>query len=99
MFKLSILAHKIVYCTAPPYLIELFECFQPMSVMNLRVRSNITINPTLKYFSDEQLPFKCVYTRLINCWNELPLLLRLCEDACEFKTRLKTHYFTQAYDL
>ena len=98
LFKLSILAHRIVYCTAPLYLLELFDCYQPMSIMNLRPRSNISLNPMLKYINDNELPYKCVYTRLINCWNELPLSLRLCECFTDFKRRLKTHYFSQAFE-
>ena len=51
-----------------------------MSVMNLRPRSNITLNPMLMFTGDEHLPHKCVFTKLLNCWNELPIDIRLLES-------------------
>ena len=98
LFKLSVLAHKIIYGYAPNYLTELFECYQPMSVMNLRPRSNITLNPMLMFTGDEHLPHKCVFTKLLNCWNELPIDIRLLESAIDFKRKLKTFYFREAFE-
>ena len=80
------------------YRTYIFECYQPMSVMNLRPRSNITLNPMLMFTGDEHLPHKCVFTKLLNCWNELPIDIRLIESAIYFKRKLKTFYFRDAFE-
>ena len=98
LFKLSVLAHKVVYGFSPDYLSELFECYQPMSMMTLRPRYNISLNPMLMFTGNEQLPHKCIFTKLLNCWNELPIDIRLVESDIEFKRKLKTFFFRQAFE-
>ena len=66
--------------------------------MTLRLRSNISLNPMLIFTGNEQLPHKCIFTKLLNCWNELPIDIRLVESDIEFKRKLKTFFFRQAFE-
>ena len=41
---------------------------------------------------------KCIFTKMTETWNNLPLTLRGIESQNAFKSNLKTHYFKLAYD-
>ena len=96
LFKLCVLAYKVVNKIAPGYLLELFNCYEPTLTMSLRYgvgRDSLM----LMYKNGLQLPFKCVFTKLIKSWNELPLDLRFPSTMDSFKKKLKTFYFKKAY--
>ena len=96
LFKLCTLAYNIVDETAPKYLLDIFSCYQPTSNMALRVGSGR--DDRMLMYSAGNLPYKCIFQRLLNAWNDLPYDLRNAETAFNFKKKLKTYYFSKAYE-
>ena len=95
MHKLCTLAHKIVNGIAPFYLCDLYQCYTPTSNMTLRYgvgRDNLMLQ-----FVGGELPNKCVFLKLMDTWNKLPVSLRSVNPVDKFKKQLKTHYFQEAY--
>ena len=93
--KLCTLAHKIVNGIAPSYLCEMYQCYMPTANMTLRYgvgRDNLMLQ-----FVGGELPNKCVFLKLMNTWNTLPVSLRSVNPADKFKKQLKTHLFREAY--
>ena len=94
-FKVSLMAFKIVKKTAPLYLMEKVEMFEPTGNVTLRPgygRDALMFNCNL-----EQCKNKTWIVHMILEWNALPLSIRSSETLVDFKTKLKSHYFKQAF--
>ena len=89
MYKTCLFVYKILHGVSPKYL-EDFVYIRFPSELNLR--SN---NDDLRV---EQVQCTtCLQYIMINNWNELPYSVRCSTTVNEFKTKLKTHYFSLAF--
>ena len=94
-FKLSLMAFKINNGVSPLYLSEEFRLFEATTTVNLRVgvgRDNFMFELTTS-----QCRQNTIKTKLIIEWNNLPYHLRKDTSLPIFKTKLKTHYFKEAF--
>ena len=99
LYKLCLLAYKIMNHTAPQYLLDIFQCYQPTTAMSLRHATEIERDFLLITYTDNtELSNKSIFQRLIRSWNSLPLSLRITNDIDAFKRELKTFYFKQAFE-
>ena len=91
MHKLCTLAHTIVNGIAPSYLCELYGCNTPTTDMTSRYgvgRDNLMLQ-----FLGGEPPNKCVFLKLMNTWNNLPVSLRSLNPVDKFKKQLKRIIF------
>ena len=92
-FKLLVLVFKCVYGSAPGYLRELIQLYEPHR--NLRSQSkNLLVKSRVntKMFGDRA--FQNIAPEL---WNSLPQHLRDIDNLDSFKSQLKTHLFSQQF--
>ena len=95
VFKICLLVHKCIFATAPNYLQDLVSQYWPGNE-SLRSTSDI-YKLTLPNISKSQISQKRFnYNAAVN-WNSLPQPLRMCNNTELFKTNLKTHLFTRAF--
>jgi hypothetical protein len=92
MFKVLCLVHKCMHGLAPTYLSELVMPYAP----SRRLRS-----ANQNYLHQPQANTKTFGDRAFSVaapkwWNELPLVLRHCDNYDSFKKYLKTHLFSIA---
>ena len=90
-FKLLVLVFKCFHGSAPGYLQELIQLYEPKR--NLRSQSkNLLVKSRVntKMFGDRA--FQNIAPDL---WNSLPQYLREIDNLDSFKTQLKTHLFLQ----
>ena len=98
LYKLCLLAYKIMNNTAPQYLLDIFHCFQPTTTMPLRQTTETERDIHLMtYMNNIELTNKCVFQRLISSWNSLPLSLRITDSLDSFKRELKIFYLNTRY--
>ena len=94
-FKLLLLVYKALHGLAPSYLRDLLTEYQPSrSLRSSSLKMLLVPRTKLKTFGDRA--FSISGPKL---WNDLPLDIRTSESIGTFKSRLKTHFFTQSYDL
>ena len=95
IFKVCLIAFKVVKGTAPEYLQENFKLYQRNEDPNLRPstgRDNLLIKINL-----EQQKKNTLFTKIINEWNSLPFELRNNVELNGFKRDLKTYLFRIAF--
>jgi len=99
LYKLCLIAFKVINKTAPLYLNDIFCCYEPTTTMSLR-QSTETDRDThlLTYAHSNELSNKCIFKRLTSSWNSLPFTLRTVSDVNTFKKDLKTFFFKQAFE-
>ena len=96
LYKLCLLAYRVVDQSAPLYMSEMFSCFQPTTNMTLRIGPGRD-QKMLVYNGTDKLSDKCLFQILINTWNSLPVDIRSVNSIEKFKKHLKTFYFREAY--
>jgi len=93
-YKLMVLVFMAFHRTAPPYLSDLVRLYRPARPLRSGDQNLIIVNPA----RTQSFGGKCFQTAGPRIWNNLPLELRLTNELCTFKTRLKTSLFKQAFD-
>ena len=89
MYKTCLFVFKILHCLSPQYLEDMIYLRFP-SEMNLRSNDDdwkveqVDQRRTLQY-------------TMIKNWNELPYNIRCLTSLADFKKKLKTYYFTNAF--
>ena len=95
-FKVCLLSHKVVYGNAPDYLQELVQIEEPPS--EARTRSN-SINDKLRFKPPKLSKLKASNRRFTyyapECWNSIPLRIRMIKEIPTFKGMLKNHLYDQ----
>ena len=95
IFKVCLIAFKIVHKLSPDYLLDGFEIFEPTTSINLRIgqgRDNHMLRyPSMKFEN------KSLLSKLTFHWNRLPYNMRVIQSISNFKSQLKTHLFKKAY--
>ena len=95
-FKLCLIAFKIRIGTAPLYLLNTFEFFQPSTTIALR--HGVGRDELMMKINLAQMKNLTVLSKIIIEWNDLPFQIRNISDIEIFKTQLKTHFFKKAFD-
>ena len=94
MYKILILTYKCIHGAAPIYLQELIQEYKPCR--NLRSSSQFNLVSTcVSTLSYGHRSFRKASADL---WNKLPQHIKYCQTINQFKTSLKTHLFTMAFD-
>ena len=94
-FKICLLTWKAVHKVAPVYIQDLLIKYEP-AYENLRSNDkNLLVIPktSLKTYGDRAFSFAAP-----TLWNGLPDHIRLCDNIDTFKTLLKTHLYSVAYN-
>ena len=95
-FKIALLAYKCLNNLAPAYLKELISPRQ-QSFKNVRLDNDyfyLSYPPSPCYVSTEKAFSHCA----VKVFNSLPYDIRSAESIPSFKTKLKTHLFSLAFD-
>ena len=96
LFKVCLLSYKVAYGYAPDYLQELVQLEEPPSVA--RTRSTY-VNDKLRFKVPKMSKLKASNRRFTyyapECWNSIPLRIRMIKDIATFKGMLKNHLYDQ----
>ena len=96
VFKINLISHKVLNSTAPHYLQELLNRYEPLG----RLRSSSDKwRFAIRRYSQETYRRRAFAIMAPKLWNKLPLELRSISKSNIFKSNLKTYLFKQAYDL
>ena len=91
-FKIALLTFKSLNKLAPNYLASTIQMYQP--VRSLRSASR---NLLVKKRFSSRYGRRAFSTAAPEIWNDLPENVKNSETLSEFKTNLKTYFFTQAF--
>ena len=94
MYKILILTYKCIHGAAPIYLQELIQEYKPCR--NLRSSSQFNFVSTC--VSTLSYGHRSFCKASADLWNKLPQHIKYCQTINQFKTSLKTHLFTMAFD-
>ena len=91
-FKIALLVFKCINNTAPSYLQE--AVFKKESLPSLRISKDPTLlhQPCFEKLSCKNRKFSVFGPRI---WNQLPRAIRELHSVSEFKSKLKSYFFTQ----
>ena len=90
-YKACLLAHKIYFRTAPDYLSNDFDHYEPMQRMVLREGAG---RDTYMFTRDNNdVKNQLLYSKIRDTWNILPLSIRKVQSLQTFKSKLKTQLF------
>ena len=93
-FKILLFVFKCLHGLAPQYLSNLLVPYTPSRLLRSADQALLVV-PRTKRKSRGDRAFAVAAPRL---WNELPLHIRLTESLAVFKSRLKTHLFSLAFN-
>ena len=97
IFKICVLTHQALRTGCPPYLRELLHVLQPSEGINTRRTLNgVTLFEPRCCMNYGFRTFGSAAPRL---YNRLPFDIREIESVTNFKKKLKTHLFSECYDL
>ena len=93
-FKILLLTYKVINCMAPDFISELVQLHVPSRVLRSasEQRLEITIRSSTKFYGDRSFASAAPHL-----WNGLPNSIRSALSVATFKSRLKTHLFTQHF--
>ena len=92
-FKLAVLAYRHFEGTLPSYLSDILCVYQPSrSLRSSNERLLKVPKRTLKTVGERSFSFLAP-----TVWNSLPASVRNQSNLAEFKSTLKTHFFSQAF--
>lgn len=97
LFKIAILVHKCICGLAPKYLSSLIEV---RKILRYNLRSNggiLLLDKSAK--TKKTLGHRAFSNAAPNVWNSLPTHIRNEKNFNIFKKLLKSHYFSEAFNL
>ena len=94
VFKLALFVHKILYSSAPAYLSQLTNVYEPMR-KDLRSANTMLLQEKAV---TNQWGSRSFYVSAAKVWNNLPFAVRSSNKLQSFKTKLKTHLFKTVYN-
>ena len=92
IYQILLLTYKCLNGTAPAYLQELIKRYIPSRTLRSSSQSRLTCSVTSTQYGHHA--FSVSSTEL---WNSLPIHIKNSESQTQFKTLLKTHLFTIAF--
>lgn len=93
-FKILLFAFKSLNGLAPPYLSELLHSYKPVRSLRSDDQLLLTVPKTKRKLRGDRA-FAVSAPKL---WNDLPLHVKQASSLSVFKTLLKTHLFSLAFD-
>ena len=93
-YKVSMLMFKCLHNLAPQYLIDI-TIFIYHQELNLRSRNNCVLPTRLSRTT--MVHTSSISSMRPRIWNSLPIAVKNTNNLDSFKSRLKTHLFTQSY--
>jgi hypothetical protein len=94
-YKIALMVFKCLHGQAPGYLSDLIKKYEP--VRDLRSsNNNLLCVPKIKR---KTLGSRAFTYAAPSVWNNLPKTLKSCDNLTTFKSLLKTHLFSIAYNL
>ena len=91
-FNPLVLTYKATHNDAPVYLCELVCPYQPTRTLRSANNNMLEVKRTRTKAGD--CPFVVAAASL---WNNLPTVIKICDNLTSFKRLLKTHFFCFAY--
>jgi hypothetical protein len=93
-YKILVTTHKAIHDDAPIYLTDLIEVYKPKR--SLRSASSCSlVSPKFNTVTYGARAFSVASATL---WNQLPHEIRDCDILSDFKVKLKTYLFLQAFN-
>lgn len=92
-FKLCVLTYKAVHQLAPPYMNAMIQSYAPSRHLRSETSSLLVVPRTRSMYGERS--FSVAGPRE---WNALPTDIRECAEMNDFKAKLKTYLFLQAFD-
>ena len=93
-FKILITCFNCIHGKAPTYLCEILKPYQP--TRNLRSSQGYLL--CVPFTKSKTFSSKCFSISAPAIWNNLPVMLRNCDNLLKFKSMLKTFLFKRAYN-
>ena len=93
IFKILLVTFKALHDLAPGYISDLIHKYHPSRTLRSQDRLLLAVPYTSTATYGDRAFAKIAPT----LWNGLPIHIRKSENVSVFKTRLKTHLFSQAY--
>ena len=91
-FKLLVFIYKAMHNDAPVYLCELMCPYQPTRTLRSANNNMLQVKRTRTKAGD------CSFAvAAASLWNNLPTVIKTCDNLTSYKRLLKTHYFRIAY--
>ncbi len=95
-FKACMIGYKICNGQAPQYLCQKFQMF--VRTTERELREGFGGRDKFMFSSESwELRSRVLSSQIKNEWNALPVNIRKCKTLETFKTKLKTHFFEDAY--
>ena len=92
-FKILLLTYKALNNMAPPYLTELLEPHIPGRLLRSANQALLVVPRTNRVTKGD----RAFAARAPRLWNNLPLEIRIAGSLAVFKTKLKTHFYREAF--
>ena len=93
-YKILVLTYKSLHGEGPQYLQELITPYKPAREGLRSNNMNLLVRPTTKLKTFAARSFKAAAPEL---WNTLPTKLKSSSSLLNFRNRLKTHLYQQAF--
>ena len=93
-FKILLFVFKSFHGLAPSYISDLLELYVPKRTLRSAGKLLLVV-PKSNLVHRGDRAFSVAAPKL---WNELPLTIKLAPSLTVFKTRLKTHFYSQAFN-
>jgi hypothetical protein len=93
-YKVLALAYQCFNATAPKYLCEIVQAYQPSRPLRSASQSRLQI-PSSSECRKKRSGFRAFSNAAPSLWNDLPLHLRQSDSLLSFRRSLKTHLFSQ----
>ncbi|KAK2177315.1 hypothetical protein NP493_607g00003 [Ridgeia piscesae] len=90
--KLLVFTYKAMHNDAPVYLCELVSPYQPTRTLRATNNNMLEVKRTRTKAGDCSFPIAAA-----SLWNNLPTVIKTCDNLTSFKCLLKTHFFRNAY--
>ena len=97
-FKICLFIHKALHAKVPDYLESLIEVYQPaISALRNAKDKYLLAYPPLTKLNKKKLCSQQFSHHAPTLWNSLPYIIRSCQKTNDFKSKLKTYFFREAF--
>ena len=97
-FKVCLFVHKALHAKVPGYLESIIKVYHP-AISSLRNAKDtyLLASPPLSSLKNKKLSAQQFSHHAPALWNCLPYGIRSCQNTNDFKSKLKTHFFRDAF--
>ena len=97
IYKICLLAHTAIVTGKPVYILEMLNQRQPRTGTNTRSDTDSRKLVEPRCFTN--LGFRAFRSAAPRLYNKLPSAIRMVDNLASFKKKLKTHLFSEVYDI